>query len=46
MKRLVVEIDESLHKSIKSAAFEQEKSMKQYVTDVLMRETEKNEQKK
>lgn len=46
MKRLVIEIDETLHKKIKSAAFQSEKSMKQYVTDVLKEQIEKNEQKK
>ncbi len=46
MKRLVIEIDEALHKAIRSVAFMQEKSMKQYVTDVLEEALKKNEQKK
>lgn len=46
MKRLVIEIDETLHKAIRSMAFKQEKSMKQYVTEVLKEEIKKNEQKK
>lgn len=46
MKRLVIEIDESLHKAIRSMAFKQEKSMKQYVTEMLKAEIKKNEQKK
>lgn len=46
MKRLVVEIDDSLHKEIRSAAFSQEKTMKQYVTDVLKEEIKKDEEKK
>ncbi len=46
MKRLVVEIDDSLHKEIRSAAFRQEKTIKRYVTDVLEKEIKKNEQKK
>lgn len=47
MKRLVIEIDETLHKAIRSAAFKQEKTMKQFVTDVLEREVKekKSEQK-
>lgn len=45
MKRLVIEIDEVLHKAIKSIAFKQEKSMKQYITEVLKEEIKKNEQK-
>ncbi|MDE7431828.1 MAG: hypothetical protein K2N34_07935 [Lachnospiraceae bacterium] len=39
MKRLVIEIDEALHKAVRSAAFGQEKSMKQYVTDLLKEAT-------
>lgn len=46
MKRLVVEIDDSLHKAIRSAAFRQEKTMKQYVTDALKEEIKKDEEKK
>lgn len=46
MKRLVIEIDEALHKAIRSMAFKQEKSIKQYVTEVLKAEIKKNEQKK
>ena len=35
MKRMVVEIENSLHKEIKLSALKQEKTIKQYVTDVL-----------
>lgn len=45
MKRLVIEIDETLHKAIRSMAFKQEKSMKQFVTEVLKAEIKENEQK-
>ncbi len=46
MKRLVIEIDEALHKAVRTAAFKQEKSMKQYVTDALREEVKKEESKK
>ncbi len=46
MKRLVIEIDDDLRKAIKAAAFRTEKTMKQYVTDVLKKELEKTELKK
>lgn len=46
MKRLVIEIDETLHKAIRSMAFKQEKSMKQFVTEVLKAEIKENGQKK
>lgn len=42
MKRLVIEIDETLHKAIRSMAFKQEKSMKQFVTEVLKAEMKNN----
>ena len=45
MKRLVIEIDETLHKTIRSMAFKQEKSMKQFVTEVLKAEVKKNDYK-
>ena len=43
MKRLVIEIDETLHKAIRSMAFKQEKSMKQFVTEVLKAEIKKSD---
>jgi predicted HicB family RNase H-like nuclease len=43
MKRLVIEIDETLHKAIRSTAFKQEKSMKQFVTEVLKAEIKKSD---
>lgn len=43
MKRLVIEIDETLHKAIRSMAFKQEKSMKQFVAEVLRAEIKKND---
>lgn len=45
MKRLVIEIDETLHKAIRSIAFRQEKSIKQFVTEILKAELEKNNRK-
>ncbi|MBD5521419.1 MAG: hypothetical protein HDR03_09405 [Lachnospiraceae bacterium] len=45
MKRLVVEIDDSLHKEIKFSAFKQEKTIKRYVTDVLKEKIMQNEKK-
>lgn len=45
MKRIVVEIDDSLHKEIKFSAFKQEKTIKQYVTDMLKKEVKQNERK-
>lgn len=38
MKRLVIEIDESLHKKIKVNAFNAEKTMKDYVLDIVKKE--------
>lgn len=38
MKRLVIEIDEDLHKEIRSSAFKSEKSIKRYVTEILQKE--------
>lgn len=35
MKRLVIEIDDSLHKSAKLEAVKEEKSLKQYVLDLI-----------
>lgn len=35
MKRLVIELDESLHKKIKTNAFNAEKTMKDYVLDII-----------
>lgn len=46
MKKIVVEIDDSLHKKIKFAALNQEKTIKQYVTDILKKEVKENEPKK
>lgn len=38
MKRLVIELDESLHKKIKTNAFNAEKTMKDYVLDIIEKE--------
>lgn len=35
MKRLVIEIDDSLHKEAKLEAVKEEKSLKQYVLDLI-----------
>lgn len=45
MKRLVIELDEALHKKIKTAAFEGEKTMKSYVLDIIEREMDEKEKK-
>lgn len=45
MKRLIIEVDEALHKTIRSIAFKQEKSMKQYITEVIKEEIKKNDSK-
>lgn len=45
MKRMVVEIEDSLHKEIKFSALKQEKTIKQYVTDVLKEKIMQNEKK-
>ena len=46
MKRMVIEIDDCLHKEIKFAALKQEKTIRQYVTDVLKEEIKQNGQEK
>lgn len=43
MKRLNVVLEEDLHTKLKITAFEQGKTMSQYVTDLLKREFEKKE---
>lgn len=44
MKRLVIELDDALHKKIKIAAFEGEKTMKSYVLDIIEREMVRKEE--
>lgn len=36
MKRVVIEFEESLHKKIKMQALQQDVSIKQYVTDLII----------
>ena len=38
MKRLVIEIDDSLHKEAKLEAVKEEKSLKQYVLDLIIQD--------
>lgn len=45
MKRIVVEIDDSLHRDIKISAFKQGKTIKQYVNDMLKKEIKQSEKK-
>ncbi|RKI36738.1 toxin-antitoxin system HicB family antitoxin [bacterium D16-51] len=46
MKRLVVEMDDELHKAIKMEALRQEVSAKQFVTEILKRELKKQGEQK
>lgn len=43
MKRIVVEVDDSLHREVKFAALKQEKTVKQYIIDILKKEVRQNE---
>lgn len=38
MKRLVIELDDTLHRDIKVSAFNAEKTMKDYVLDIIKKE--------
>lgn len=44
MRRIVVELDDSMHKELKISALKQEKTIKKYVTDMLEKEILKNGQ--
>lgn len=40
MKRLIVDLEEVLHKQMKMQALQEDKSVKQYVTDVIKKDLE------
>lgn len=40
MKRLIVDLDEELHKEMKIKALQDDKTVKQYVTDLIRKDTE------
>lgn len=40
MKRLVIELEDDLHKKIKFKAFQQEVTMKDYVTELVKKDLE------
>lgn len=44
MKRLVVEIDDDLHKKIKLQALNEDKSIKDYVRDVIKEDLKKEKE--
>lgn len=43
MKRLVIELEDNLHKKVKSKAFQKEISMKDYVTELIKKDLRKEE---
>lgn len=40
MKRLIVELDEELHKKMKIKALQDDKTVKQYVTDLIRKDAD------
>lgn len=44
MKRLVVELDDDLHKKIKLQALNEDKSIKNYVRDVIRKDLQKQKE--
>ncbi len=40
MKRLIVDIDEGLHKRMKIKALQDDKTVKQYITDLIAKDVE------
>lgn len=44
MKRLVVEIDDNLHKKIKLQALNEDKSIKDYVRDIIKEDLQKEKE--